>query len=60
MERCENPNCGKGVEDYLYGLENRGIIYRFVCERCYFKWRELKQKKHDKQLVKTPQESMEA
>lgn len=50
MERCENTACEKPVDNYLYALENRGIIYKWVCERCYFKWVRAKEKKHLKKL----------
>lgn len=46
-ERCENPSCGKQVDTYLYAIEVRGVIKRFVCESCYFRWLKNKEKRKD-------------
>jgi len=43
MEQCQK--CTRVDNSYLYALENRGIIYKWVCERCYFSWLSSKKKK---------------
>lgn len=41
-EYCER--CTRSV-DVLYALENRGKIYKWVCEDCWFSVKHSKQKK---------------
>lgn len=43
MEQCQK--CSKVDNNYLYALENRGIIYKWVCERCFFVWMKGKKRK---------------